>query len=222
MSGGTMPAAFPGSISSGAFDALIDRLATQLGPVVVPMPAGGNVIRAAVALLLRSGTQGAGGGVDGGAEILFIKRSEREDDPWSGHIAFPGGRFGAADSSLVDVAVREITEEVGIDLRHGGRILGSLPSVKPLSAHVPPVEVTPFLALPPAGAVVHPDPAEVDDAFWIPLAALRQAGPTEVVRRRVGGETREWQAYRSPRGPIWGITERILTAFLALVPAPRR
>jgi len=217
-----MPAGSTGSISPGAFDALIDRLASQLGPVVVPIPAGGSVIRAAVSLLLRSGPQEAGKGIDGGAEILFIKRSEREGDPWSGHIAFPGGRLDAGDSSLVDVAVREVSEEVGIDLRRGGRILGSLPSVKPLSAHVPPVEVTPFLALPPADSVLHPDPAEVDDVFWIPLAVLQQAGPTEVVRRRVGGETREWKAYPSPRGPIWGITERILSSFLALAPAPRQ
>jgi 8-oxo-dGTP pyrophosphatase MutT (NUDIX family) len=195
---------------SGAFGALVDRLISRLRPADVPTGAGDGVIHAAVALLLREGSREA-------AEILFIKRSQREGDPWSGHVAFPGGRAEPSDPSLLDVAVREVSEEVGIDLRHGGRILGRLPTVEPLSVRLPPIDVTPFLVLPPDGAVAHPDPGEVEDAFWMPLDALRHDGPTAVVRRKVRGETRGWPAYPSSRGPIWGITERILTGFLALV-----
>jgi len=203
--------------SPDAFEALVDRLIPRLQPVDVPMAAGDGVIHAAVALLLRQGSEEDAGGNGGGAELLFIKRSHREGDPWSGHIAFPGGRAGPGDPSLADVAAREVSEEVGIDIRRGGRILGGLPAVKPLSVRLPPIEVTPFLALAPHGASFQPDPCEVEDAFWVPLAELKRCGSTAVVAREVRGERREWPAYPSIRGPIWGITERILTGFLALV-----
>lgn len=180
------------------------------------MRPGGGTIHAAVALLLRPAAEAAGGSVDGSAEILFIRRAEREGDPWSGHIAFPGGRPEAGEADLLAVAVRETVEEVGIDVRRGGRVIGRLPTVEPLSARLPPIDVTPFVALAPEGAGVRPDPGEVEEAFWVPLAALRSAGRSAVVRHAIRGELREWTAYPSPSGPIWGITERILTGFLAL------
>ena len=64
--------------------------------------------QAAVAVVLREG--------DSGSEILFIERSTREDDPWSGHMAFPGGRVEAADANTRAAAERETLEEVGVSL----------------------------------------------------------------------------------------------------------
>ena len=49
--------------------------------------------RAAVAALLRPG--------EGGVEILFIHRAEDPRDPWSGHMAFPGGREDPGDADLM-------------------------------------------------------------------------------------------------------------------------
>src|SRR5215208_5556775 len=60
-------------------------------------PDDGAPRRAAVAIVLRN----AGDGV---IELLLIKRSEREDDPWSGHIALPGGRHDPTDATLQDTA----------------------------------------------------------------------------------------------------------------------
>jgi 8-oxo-dGTP pyrophosphatase MutT (NUDIX family) len=200
-----------------AFGAFLDRLSARLRPVDVPAFPGGGTIHAAVILLLRPAAKAAGDDVDGSAEVLFIRRAQREGDPWSGHVAFPGGRPAAADPDLLAVAVRETVEEVGIDVRRGGRVLGRLPTVEPQSRRLPPVDVTPFVALAPEGAGAHLDPGEVEDAFWVPLSSLRDAGRSEVVRYVVGGGPREWSAYPSPAGPIWGITERILTGFLALV-----
>jgi 8-oxo-dGTP pyrophosphatase MutT (NUDIX family) len=197
------------------FEAFLDRLTARLGPVDAPASSSSGTIHAAVALLLRPAAKAEGGIFDGSAELLFIRRAEREGDPWSGHIAFPGGRPEAGDADLLAVAVRETSEEVGIDVRRGGRVLGRLPTIEPLSARLPAVDVTPFVALAPEGAGAHPDPAEVDHAFWVPLASLRNAGPSAVVRHVVRGGRREWPAYPSPAGLIWGITERILTGFLA-------
>lgn len=200
-----------------AFDAFAEALAARLAPIDGQPPAGDGTTHAAVVVLLRAAAGPAGCAEDGSAEILFIRRAAREGDPWSGHIAFPGGHAEAADAGLLAVAVREVLEEVGVDLGRGGRVLGRLPTLGPQSVHLPPLDVTPFVALAPEGAAVHPDPAEVERATWLPLASLKLAGLSEVVRRVFKGEQREWQAYPSPLGPIWGITERILTGFLALV-----
>ena len=64
-------------------------------------PSGG---RAAVALVLRENA--------GDPEILLIRRAERKGDPWSGHMAFPGGREDARDESLLETALRETREEL--------------------------------------------------------------------------------------------------------------
>jgi 8-oxo-dGTP pyrophosphatase MutT (NUDIX family) len=198
------------------FDRFLDHLAARLDPVVSgggPARPGEAPVHAAVALLLRPVAAEAGGA---DAELLFIRRAERDGDPWSGHIAFPGGRPETRDATLLDVAARETLEEVGIDIR-SGRVLGRLPTLRPSSVRIPPIDVTPFVALAPPGSVVRPQPEEVDDAFWLSLAALARAGTTAAVSRRIRGEQREWPAYPSPRGPIWGITERILTGFIALL-----
>jgi ADP-ribose pyrophosphatase YjhB (NUDIX family) len=97
--------------------------------------------RAAVALVLRGGTEGP--------ELLVIKRSEAERDHWSGHLALPGGRAEPEDESLLATALRETFEEVGIDLRAGGEVLARLGTVKPQSPYVPRISVTPFVVAAP-------------------------------------------------------------------------
>ena len=53
---------------------------------------------------------------DRGLSALFIQRAEHPDDPWSGQMAFPGGRRESYDSSLDAAARRETLEEVGLEL----------------------------------------------------------------------------------------------------------
>jgi ADP-ribose pyrophosphatase len=69
-----------------------------------------GVRKAAVALIFRLGENDV-------PELLFIKRAEYEGDPWSGQIAFPGGRAEARDASLAETAIRETREETGIGSR---------------------------------------------------------------------------------------------------------
>ena len=69
--------------------------------------------KAAVAVILRP----APGETLDSTEILFIKRAERDGDPWSGHMAFPGGHMEPDDSDLKESAIRETKEEIGLDLR---------------------------------------------------------------------------------------------------------
>jgi 8-oxo-dGTP pyrophosphatase MutT (NUDIX family) len=171
---------------------------------------------AAVALVLRGGPEGA--------ETLVIKRSEAERDHWSGHLALPGGRVEPSDESLEATAVRETFEEVGLNLRAGGEVLGRLGTVRPQSPFAPRVSVTPFVAVAPpefhAGGDA-PKTLELSDevaaAFWVPVDELKRGGRSAVFRMAFAGVEREWPGYPSAHGVIWGITERILTEFLSLV-----
>ncbi|HEX8281796.1 MAG TPA: CoA pyrophosphatase [Pyrinomonadaceae bacterium] len=177
----------------------------------------GKALRqAAVALVLRGGVEGP--------EVLVIKRSEAERDHWSGHLALPGGRVEPEDENLLATAVRETLEEVGLDLRAGGEVLGRLGTVTPKSPLAPQISVTPFLAVAPPeyhAGVVAPKTlelsGEVAAAFWVAVGELKRGGRSAVFRMAFAGVEREWPAYPSEHGVIWGITERILTEFLSLV-----
>ena len=77
-----------------------------------------EIKRAAVATILREGLEGP--------EVLLIRRAENPRDPWSGHMAFPGGREAPEDRDLLATAVRETHEEVGLDLQRSAHLLGRL------------------------------------------------------------------------------------------------
>ncbi|HEX8190634.1 MAG TPA: CoA pyrophosphatase [Pyrinomonadaceae bacterium] len=173
--------------------------------------------RAAVALVLREGLEGP--------ELLVIKRSEAERDHWSGHLALPGGRVEPEDENLLATAARETLEEVGIDLGAGGEAIARLGTVNPQSPSAPRVSVTPFVFVAPeefyplaaGGPKELSLSEEVAAAFWVPVEELKRGGRSAVFRMAFAGVEREWPAYPSQHGPIWGITERILTEFLSLV-----
>jgi 8-oxo-dGTP pyrophosphatase MutT (NUDIX family) len=202
--------------AGGEFAALRERLAASLSRPDDSASGNSGLRQAAVALVVRENS--------GRAELLVIKRAERERDHWSGHLALPGGRREPADADLVRTAVRETFEEVGLDLGEGGEMLGGLGVVRPQSPLAPQIEVWPFVAVaPPAyhapagGAAPRPLilNGEVAAAFWLPAAVLRERGRSEVFRMVFAGRQMKWPAYASEHGPIWGITERILTDFLA-------
>ena len=116
--------------------------------------------RAAVAAVL--------GPTPEGLQLLFIERAQHPDDPWSGHIAFPGGRIEADDPSPRAAAERETLEEVGLDLSNAeywGR-------VDDLTGHMLPVVVSGFvyrLETPAALTLNH----EIESAFWAGADQLR-------------------------------------------------
>lgn len=162
---------------------------------------------AAVALVLLEGPQGL--------EILLIRRAERADDPWSGQIALPGGRYGAGDRDLEATAVRETREETGVALS-GAERLGALDDLHPRTSTLPPVVVRPFVfALTRRAALVPSD--EVQRAFWLPLERLSEPGVRRDVTLPLRGGARTFPAYLVDDELIWGMTERILTPFVDLV-----
>ncbi|HEX6537279.1 MAG TPA: CoA pyrophosphatase [Gemmatimonadaceae bacterium] len=164
--------------------------------------------RAAVALILRAGALDA-------LELLMIKRAAYEGDPWSGHVALPGGRQEPGET-LSDTAVRETWEETALDLGRDARLLGRLDDVEPRSVRLPRLVIAPFIfayAGPPAVSLG----PEVAEAFWVPLEALRDpAASREIVLELTGGPRRV-ASFQHGGYTIWGLTERVLRQFLGLV-----
>jgi 8-oxo-dGTP pyrophosphatase MutT (NUDIX family) len=151
----------------------------------------------------------------GGLEALFIKRAARAGDPWSGQVAFPGGRHDPEDGDLLVTAIRETREETGVELSDAER-LGVLDDLYPRTPTLPPVRVRPFVfALPARRPLVAT--AEVERAFWVPLARIVEPGVRRDVKLLVGGVERVFPAYDLGEDVIWGMTERILTPFLVLL-----
>jgi 8-oxo-dGTP pyrophosphatase MutT (NUDIX family) len=183
------------------------RLAEQPGQTTA---LEGNARYAAIALVLRPSDSGD-------PELLMIKRAEAEHDPWSGHVACPGGRMDPGDRDLEATAIRETWEETGVDLARDGRILGTLDDMSPRTPSLPPLVIRPFVAIvKPEVTIV--ESAEVAETFWVPLAAIRETaawGRAFVPIRGVG--EREVDAFRHGEHTVWGLTHRALTQFLRLL-----
>src|SRR5688500_15080629 len=80
-------------------------------------------------------------------QLLMIKRATFEGDPWSGHIALPGGRREAGDPTLERTVVRETWEETAIDRERDGRLLGCLDGLVARTPVLPPIIVHPIVGL---------------------------------------------------------------------------
>ncbi|MDB4880417.1 MAG: hydrolase [Gemmatimonadetes bacterium] len=188
---------------------LVLALAERPGVTVRVEP---SMRRAAVLLTMRARD-------DGEPELLMIKRSDFEGDPWSGHIAFPGGRMEPEDDDLAMTAVRETREETGVDVALDGRLLGCLDELCPRNPHLPRLVIRPYVALVRADVRILPS-REVADAFWVPLSALRTAHAWGLGTVSVRGGERTVSVFRHGGHVVWGLTERVLRQFLEYLGEP--
>ena len=176
-----------------------------------PEEVGGAARRAAVSAVLKPGALGL--------EVLLIRRAEREGDPWSGHMAFPGGRADPTDVDLRATAVRETLEEIGLDLERHGELLGRLDELVPGNARglVRDLVVTPFVwhvdEVPPLTARA----VEVDEVHWAPLGAMRSGALDATYAYTWRGQPMHFPAYRvgPPERLVWGMTHRALASLFA-------
>jgi 8-oxo-dGTP pyrophosphatase MutT (NUDIX family) len=138
--------------------------------------------------------------------VLLMKRTERENDPWSGHVSLPGGRHEPDDPHLLATAIRETHEELGLELGEAS-VLGRLPTLQPLSAGPKGIEVTPFVFEAVQSPSVHTS-AEAEAVFWLPLDDVI-AGRLDSTFTHQESKT-TFPAWRYGEFTIWGLTMRIL------------
>lgn len=160
---------------------------------------------AAVAAVLREG--------DRGTELLFIRRAEHPKDPWSGHMAFPGGRLDPGDETLEHTAVRETHEELGLHLPSHGERVGRLDDVP---THKTGLVVRPFVW------VVHRVPPltlnyEVDAVHWVDLSSIARGERDTTYELEWMGQRHEFPGYEVADGVVWGLTYRMVQILLEVI-----
>jgi 8-oxo-dGTP pyrophosphatase MutT (NUDIX family) len=145
-----------------------------------------------------------------GWSILFSRRADNLA-AHSGQIAFPGGAVEAGES-LEIAAVRETQEEVGIE-RDRVELIGRLDDLITNSGFL----VAPFVGVIATRIEYILSQSEVAEVFEVPIDALLEIDQPEV--RYVPFRDRRYPAYfyRYGRYEIWGLTGRMLKAFLDLV-----
>ncbi len=184
----------------------IDAIRRSLAARVPDIRIAPDAPRAAVALVLRTDRRPT--------EILLIERARFGGDPWSGHMAFPGGRLESTDEDARAAAERETLEEVGLPL-DGADWIGRLDDLQGRhSGHELSLVISPFVYAVSAPTPVEPN-HEVRSAFWFPLAGLLE--PERRVAHRI--DALPGQAFpgilvgEPGRHVVWGLTYRMLQNF---------
>jgi 8-oxo-dGTP pyrophosphatase MutT (NUDIX family) len=153
---------------------------------------------AAVAIIFREN--------EGEPELLLVKRAEVPGDPWSGDMAFPGGKRGPQDRDIKDTVTREVKEETGIDLG-SDCYLGSMDSV--FSMVRPDLAVLPLVFLQESESYIKIN-EELTSFQWAPFNKLEGSREMAMVKDlnvpvfHVEGEV------------VWGLTYRIIENLLEL------
>ena len=164
---------------------------------------------AAVAAVLRDGPYGA--------ELLLIQRAERSNDPWSGHMALPGGRQDACDPDVLATAVRETREEVGIDLAHSGALLGRLDDLPAVSrGQRVGLTIAPFVFGLQHDVALETN-YEVREALWVALGPLYHDERAMTYKYELGESVFDVPAWDVEGRVVWGLTYRILKELFRVV-----
>jgi 8-oxo-dGTP pyrophosphatase MutT (NUDIX family) len=174
-----------------------------------------DVRRAAVSVVLRPGAVEP--------ELLFIERAERLGDPWSGHMAFPGGRVEPGDASTRAAAERETWEEVGLELARA-EPLGRLDDLEGHHAGRPAgLVISAFVYQLDAPPPLRPSD-EVREALWVPLGTLVDpARHVDYAYPPARGAVYPGIVVGDPRRHVvWGLTYRFLTGLFDALGEPLR
>jgi 8-oxo-dGTP pyrophosphatase MutT (NUDIX family) len=164
--------------------------------------------RSAVAMILQLR--------QGKLHILMIKRAEREGDPWSGHMAFPGGRMDDDDAHGYAVAVRETAEEIGLAIGPGDPCIGRLSEVsaRPGRGALGMV-VSPFVFRLDRDVEFTAN-YEVDEVVWVPFGFLSDPKNRDSMTWEYKGARIPLPCYWYQGRCIWGLSLMMLNELLEL------
>jgi 8-oxo-dGTP pyrophosphatase MutT (NUDIX family) len=212
------------------FETVLDRLAVLPDPlpepaeVLMPIVVGETVQATRVPASGRPGQPARPAGVlalpypdaSGETRVVLIERSTH-DGHHSGEVSLPGGKAEPDDVDIVATALREATEEVGLDpVATGTRIVGVLES---FWIPVSDFSVTPVVAVAERPPRLTASAREVARIIEPDMDTFLPGSPIEIVERTV----REWRlrygAYEVEGLSIWGATARILSQLGAILAA---
>ncbi|HCK91108.1 MAG TPA: hypothetical protein DHW54_07980 [Gemmatimonadetes bacterium] len=190
------------------FKALAKALSLYSSKETIPSVMPDPRLQAAVSLVIRSAVS---------LDLLLVKRAHFDRDPWSGHMALPGGRRDPKDIDLQQTAIRETMEETALELGEGSQYLGRLKALKPNSVRLPKLTITPFVF----GVGEHAQAAiaspEIDQVFWVSLDELHERESESYVEIPMpDGQRQEFPCYMVEEEPVWGLTYRIISELLKL------
>lgn len=145
-------------------------------------------------------------------DVLFIRRAEVDGDPWSGHMAFPGGRQSAGDADLIETARRETREETGLGFARAS-VVGRLDDLHPSSPDLPPIVIAPFVVWLPEKAPIEPN-HEIAGHVWVPLDVLADPVHRSSFTLHRGPRSHTFVTIEHEGHTIWGLTFNIVSQFL--------
>ena len=151
----------------------------------------------------------------GDARVVLIERPTHDGRHHSGEVSFPGGKAEPEDRDAVATALREATEEVGLDPD-----LASVRTVGVLDGLWIPVSdfaVTPVVAIAPRRPALIASPAEVVRIVEPPLSTFLPEAPLRIVERTIGGWPIRYGHYEVDGLSVWGATARILSQLGAVI-----
>jgi 8-oxo-dGTP pyrophosphatase MutT (NUDIX family) len=148
--------------------------------------------------------------------LLLIRRAQHEHDPWSAHMAFPGGKRDSNDRTLLETARRETLEEIGVDLDLGAEFLGRLPEQRLDRGQSLRLTVQPFvyaLTREPVFKTNH----EVEKVVWLPLDGLTAGSRDTTLVHEYRGNRMVFPAWDLDGDKIWGLTYRMIQSLFDLL-----
>ncbi len=151
-------------------------------------------------------------------EALFILRASHEGDPWSGHMAFPGGHKEPSDDSIRHTAERETLEEIGLDLCQHAQFIGEIDAVRanPRGRDLDLV-VTPLVFSLKGGDIQLQPNYEVADILWGSLQGMYSGDSLTTGEFTVQGEQHRFPGYGVEGQIVWGLTYRMLDQFFGMM-----
>jgi len=140
-------------------------------------------------------------------EFFLVKRAEVDDDPWSGDMAFPGGKKNPQDHNLLDTVMREVLEETSIDLNKE-IIIGYMEPI--YSSVKTDLAVQPIIYL----FEDYPEVKlnyELTKFIWVALSEIKE-GKTQ-------SKIKGWKGpvYKIQGETVWGLTFRMLEKLFKLL-----
>lgn len=158
------------------------------------------------------------------AAAVMLLVFERGGEPWTvftkrthtvrhhkGEISFPGGMRDTSDAGLLETALRETHEELGID----PALVTVVGELDDLPTFATGYLVSPFVAVVPSDHTWSPSAEEIAEVIELPVRELLRVARSDTFER--DGIEFPMHIYDVNGYYIWGLTGKILHQFLDVV-----